>query len=213
MTQDSEVRCLDGIRRLAVAVEAMNLHPPRVYILGERESSILGHATAQALRLPAVAWQHGDEGEGAPADPGLIVAYDLSNLDGTTLASLSSHRPGQILFAHATCWTDDPPFAADLTTYLYQTNISPWGKQIRVDPKAGSVKNEKLRDAPVEELAREVVSSRLEDDALAPEDVDAVRHLARAASLLREEGPGAIQSSGPRRSQWAGSPVKSNYFY
>jgi len=211
-TQDSEDRCLEGIRRLSVALETMDLHPARVFIVAERESSILGHAMAQALKLPAVAWHHDGDGEGAPADPGLIVAYDLSNLEGPTLASLSTHRPGQILFAHATCWTDDPPFAADLTTYLHQTNVSPWGKRMRLDPETGSVKHEEPRDEPVEALARAIVSARLEDEALPPEDVDALRRLARAASLVREDGPGAARSAGPRRRQWAGSPVKSSSF-
>jgi len=211
LIQDSAALCLEGIRRLAVALEAMNVHPPRVFIVGERESSILGHATAQVFELPTVAWEHKSDGE-APADPGLIVAYDLSNLEGPTLASLSRHRPNQVLFAHASCWTDDPPFAADLTTYLYQTNVSPWSKRMRVDPETRSVKQEGPRDGSVEDLAREIVSARLEDGALPPEDVDAVRRLARAASLLREEGPGALRSGGPRSRQWAGSPVKSSHF-
>jgi len=211
-TQDSAELCLEGIRRLSVALEAMDLHPPRVFVVTERESSILGRAMAKVLKLPTAAWHHDADGNGAPEEAGLIVVYDLSTLQRPTLVSLSNHRPGQILFAHASCWTEDPPFAADLTTYLYQTNVSPWGKRMRVAAQTKSVTYDEPRNEPAEELASEIVSARLQGDALQPDDLDALRRLGHSASLLREEGPGATQAGGIRRTQWAGSPVKSSYF-
>src|SRR5215813_747268 len=210
--QDSPELCLEGIRRLSVALEAMDLHPPCVFVVAERESSILGHAVAKVLNLPTAAWHHDADGKSAPEEAGLIAVYDLSTLERPTLVSLSSHRPGQILFAHASCWTEDPPFAADLTTYLYQTNASPWGKRMRVDPQTRAVMHEEPRREPAEELASEIVSARLQSDALQPDDLDALRRLGHSASLLPEEGPGATQAGGIRRTQWAGSPVKSSYF-
>jgi hypothetical protein len=211
-TQDGAQRCHEGLRRLALALEALALRPPRVYLLADRESAVLGHAAARLLEVPAVPWTHDASGAGAPQEPGLLVVYDLAGLSRPTLASVSAHRPGQVLFAHATCWTADPPFAADLTTYLYQTNVSPWGSQLRVDPQTRAVSRTEPRAEPVEALAEEVVSARLPDEALEPADVDALRRLAVAAAQVADDGPGALRAAGPRRRQWAGSPVKSSFF-
>ena len=62
----------------------------------------------QKDRIPAEPWS-----ESRAAEPGLIVVYNLAALDGDLLKSLREHRPGQILWAHASCWTSEPPFAAD----------------------------------------------------------------------------------------------------
>src|SRR5215510_1594995 len=94
----------------------------------------------------------------------------------------------------------------------FQTNASPWGKRMRVDPQTRAVMHEEPRREPAEELASEIVSARLQSDALQPDDLVALRRLGHSASLLREEGPGATQAGGIRRTQWAGSPVKSSYF-
>jgi hypothetical protein len=122
--QDGDAVCLEGIRR-AGSDARWGVKPPRVFLLPDRDSAILGHATARVLGVPAEPWPS----EGI-ASPGLIVAYDLDDVDPELCAKVSPHAPGQVLWCHAASWTTEPPFAADLTTYLYQINTSPWGPQM-----------------------------------------------------------------------------------
>ena len=42
------------------------------------------------------------------------------------------HATPQFLWTHGSCWKTEPPFAADLTTYLDQYNESPWCERLRV---------------------------------------------------------------------------------
>src|SRR5262249_55251727 len=121
--QDSEATCLEGIRRLEAVLGALELGPPRVLVLEDRASAILGHAAAEVLRLPVASW---------PSDePGLIVAYDLASLGD--LQSLREYRPGQILWGHASCWTEVQPVAADFVTFLHQQNRPIGGPRLKVD--------------------------------------------------------------------------------
>lgn len=216
--QDSPQLARQGLRSLAAALEAMQLRPSRIYLLDDRESQILGLAAATLLELPAVPWHRDEEGQGAPEEPGLIVAYDLDSLDGATLTSLRPHRPGQILFAHASSWTEPPPFTADLTTYLYQSNVSPWGEQIFFDPASAAPRRAEPRQESAETLAAELLAAAAEDasgddDAPSPaEELEQLRTLAAAIAPMPAHGPGATQRSGPRRRQWAESPVRSNRF-
>ena len=94
--------------------------PPRVFLLPDRHSTILGLATARVLGLPTEPWP--EQGSDAP---GLIVAYDLSTLESPLLKTFWDHRPGQVLWSHATQWTEEAPFTADSTTFLYQQNTPP----------------------------------------------------------------------------------------
>src|SRR5262249_33963592 len=111
-TQDWPPRCLEGIRRLASVFEAWSVRPARVWLLPDPDSASLGLAAAEVLGLPGEPWP-----VGGTTEPGLIVAYDLSTLDGTLLVQVRQHRKGQFLWAHASCWTTAWLFAADLTTY------------------------------------------------------------------------------------------------
>jgi len=202
--QDSYGLCLLGILRVQAVLAALQLHPPHIWQLPDRNSHILAHATARILDLPLKPWPAGGSQE-----PGLIVAYDLSHLDNETLVSVRDHRPGQILWSHASCWTKAHPICADLVTFLYQLNTEPWGEQLTVDPES----HQPTRSHPDERdpslIGADIAASTPEESL--PEDEPGLLALTRAAAagnnilaLLCEEG---------RRSrQWAGSPVPSNLF-
>ncbi|HLM69265.1 MAG TPA: hypothetical protein VK358_17125 [Longimicrobium sp.] len=204
--QDSEARCLEGIRRVEAVLAQAGRKPPRVFVLPDRESAILAHATARVLSMPTEPWP--EQGSDAP---GLIVAYDLSQLDGPLLQTLTPHRPGQVLWSHATPWTEEAPFAADLTTFLYQHNTSPWGERLRVNPETQKTERTAPAEGPVETLAAAVVSARLEDGAL--EDVPTLKKLVGAmATVAGEAAGGLFLEQGRRRRNLKDSPVKSSRF-
>jgi hypothetical protein len=204
-TQDGPDRCLEGIRRLAAVLQAWDVRPPRVWRL-EGDSAALAVAAGAVLGCPVEPWPAGG------ADAGLVAAYDLATLPEEAAASLREHRPGQVLWAHASCWTEEPPFAADLTTYLYQYNVSPWGERLRVDPETRKTGKVPPSTAAPEERAAEVLAAQPEADALA--DLPRLTELARAAQRLEgEHGPGALRGEGRRRRQGTNSPVPSSRFF
>ena len=128
-----------------------------VGLLPDRGSRILGLAAARLLGLPA-----------RPFDPGrpdtLVVAYDLNDVDGDTLVPLKQRTPGQVLFEHASCWTDAPAVAADISTFLHQTVVAPGGEVMR-RTKAGDVETLPADARPAEELAGLIVEAMPEGDA------------------------------------------------
>lgn len=204
--QDSVERCHEGILRLSAVLDAWDVRPPRVFALADRESAILAHAAGRWLCIPVEPWP----AEGAER-PGLVVAYDLHELPADVVATLQAHRPGLVLWAQASCWTRDLPFAADTTTYLYQFNTSPWAPHMRVNPETNKTEETPPREGSIEDLAAEVVQSQTEPGTL--DDVPALVALARAAAGVEgEHGPGGLRSDGNRRRQWSGSPVPSNRF-
>jgi hypothetical protein len=205
-TTDGPSRCLEGIRRLASVLEAWSAWPARVWLLPNPESASLGSATAQVLGLPGERWP-----AGGTTEPGLIVAYDLSTLDETLVAQVREHRRGQFLWAHASCWTAEPPFAADLTTYLYQYNVSPWMEQGRLNPDTKQLEMRAADTRPLHDRVADIVAANLHADAL--KDVPAVVHLAQAARRVTgETGLGVFRTEGLRRQQPVGSPVPSSRF-
>jgi hypothetical protein len=176
-----------------------------VLTLDDRDSAALGTAAAKFLGLPARPFA--DDREAA----GLVVAYDLATIGGDQLADLQQHRPGQILWAHASEWTQDHPIAGDIVTYLYQMNASPWGERLGVDEASGGTRRLPPEDAPPEELARRVLATTIEKDALA--DLDALDRLARAVETSAgDHAAGVFRSYGMRRRQWSGGPVPSSRF-
>src|SRR5579883_272911 len=211
--QDSDELCLEGIRRLAVALDALGLSPPRVFALPDRESAILAEAVAHLLELPVEPWVTGRDGVGGTVAPGLVVAYDLDRLPPEVLRSLTLQRPGQVLFSHATCWLSEPMFAADLTTYLYQVSRTPWETRLAVDPETRQVKESAPREGEVAELATRLVGTTLPAEALPKVDLAALRALAaRAGTMTGDATAGALRSEGDRRRLRLGSPVPSNRF-
>ncbi|GAB4198475.1 MAG: hypothetical protein OHK0022_17880 [Roseiflexaceae bacterium] len=197
--QDNEGLCAAGVRLAEAALAALGQRPPRVFAPADRDSAILAHAAATMLSLPLAAWPP----EGS-AEPGLIVVYDLDNLDGETLATLLERRPGQVLWVHAACWTHDLPIAGDLTTFLYQYCHTPWGeRQVGFDPERDETITKAADTAPVEQIAARVVAATPDPQAMAEREA-LVALVRRVAPLLPQEGQ--------RERQWAGSPVPSALF-
>ncbi|MBU8899615.1 hypothetical protein KRR26_28795 [Corallococcus sp. M34] len=204
--QDSEQNCLEGIHRVAAVLARIERAVPCVFILPERDSAILGLATAQVLGLRAVPWP--EEGTDAP---GLVVAYDVSHLEGSLREQLHRHHPGQVLWSHACPWTESPPFAPDLVTLLYQMNVSPWAQRLVLSPDGQQPERAPAEEGSEESLAARLASRTLSDEALA--DLSVLGELASA--LAMQEGPGVaglFREHGRRRRQFTDSPVKSNRF-
>ncbi|MGE0712472.1 MAG: hypothetical protein AB7N76_01335 [Planctomycetota bacterium] len=201
--QDDVARCLEGLKKLERLLAAAGLAPERVFALPDTHGATLAEAAAQAFDLPLQAWPE----EGTEA-PGLIVAYDLSAV-GPPLRSVLEHRPGQLLFGHATCWTRDFPLAADLTTFLYQFNTSPWDPQLVVEGE--EVVSRDARKIPLEERARQVLRGEPGPEALSDlPDLLALIEVARA--LPEPHTAGLFRAGGQRARHWAGSPVPSSRF-
>jgi len=229
--QDSLELCREGIRKLSIVLDTMKLRPPRIFILDDYDSIILGHAVANILNVPIKLWRCNADGTGSPTEPGLIVVYDLFNIKAGTLLSFSEHRPEQILFSHVTRWTEDFPFSADLTTYLCQYNIPPWERYI--DPSTMNTQYESLLDDSISALANKIaLANSLENEEFLPEDLESLELLAHRTLLLNsanviqfssirnrtpflmegEDLPGILRHKGSRRKLWLDSPVKSNSF-
>ncbi|GHO97882.1 hypothetical protein KSF_079300 [Reticulibacter mediterranei] len=204
--QDTLELCLEGIERVKAVLAALEITPPRIFALPERGSSILAQATARILDCPLENWP-----DGGSEEPGLIVAYDLALLDEDLLPTLLQHHPGQILWNHASCWTEDQPISGDLTTFLYQVNYEPWGERIRVDQEQQQAITEPPDERDEAIIAAEIVSATLEPGTL--DDLPALIELARAAAATTgEAAPGLLCSGGRRKKQWSGSPVPSSRF-
>jgi hypothetical protein len=204
--QDSEELCLEGIRRVGRVLAQTGRRPPRVFVLPDRDSAILAHATARVLGLPAVPWpEQGSE------EPGLIVAYDLGTLEKPLLEGLRHHHPGQVLWSHALEWTGEPPFTADLTTFLYQMNTSPWGARLQMNSETQQPEQTAPAEGPVEVLAEGVVSASLPESAL--EDLPVLERLVSAMARVEGRAAGDLfLEQGTRRSPLMDSPVKSSHF-
>jgi hypothetical protein len=203
--QDSERGCLEAIRRVEAVLARAGRMPSRVLILPDRDSAILGHATARLLGVPAVPLP--EDGDAS----GLVVAYDLHQLEPELLARLRPHRPGQVLWSHALLWTEPSPFVPDLNTFLYQVNTPPWGQRLRVSPETGKAEQVPAEDGSVESLAERLASAKLEADAL--EDLPGLLKLVDAMASLRGSAAGGLfREEGPRRRHFTDSPVKSSRF-
>ncbi|MGM3309778.1 hypothetical protein ACSQ6I_27980 [Anabaena sp. WFMT] len=206
-TQDSENRISQAIQRLRAVIEAGKISVPCVFVLPNRESAILSHAVAKILSCPLQEWT-----PETWETPGLIVTYDLGQLDSEILEQLSQHRPGQILWIHASCWTQEQSLAADLTTYLYQYNVSPWQEKMGVDPDTKEMKQFAEVEASIEELADRIVQATPDVDEL--NDLPQLMSIVQSARLITEESakPGLFRQCGQRNLQWNISPVPSSRF-
>ncbi|CNE73366.1 Uncharacterised protein [Mycobacterium tuberculosis] len=188
--------CRRSLDRLRLVLDAAEVRPATVGLLPDRSSTILGLAAARLLGLPA--------GPFAPGRPGvLVVAYDLNE---TGAEGLRERAEGQVLFEHASCWTDPPVVSADVTGFLHQVVKPPWGEQLRLVP-GGRPETVPPDERPVEELAAEIVRAApdaVEDDG-APPDPDAV-----LAGMVR-----AVRGhwlTGPRDPVHSPGPVPSSRF-
>jgi hypothetical protein len=195
-----------GLEAALAVLEASEIAIPRILAAPDRSSQILAWAAAQRTGAPL------EQLLDAPDAPGLIVVYDLDRVgDVAPLQIMQAHRPGQVLWAHASCWTNPFPYTPDLTTFLYQTCVSPWeGGALRVDPETQKVVAAEPDDSPIERIGANI---------LAAEPVDShssrAQLLALVHALRRVEGEGMAgmrRRVGQRTRQHKGSPVPSNRF-
>ncbi len=197
--QDTLAMVKMGLQRLGTLLGAWGMRPPCVYAPPGRDHEVLGEAAARVLGLERMPWPS----VGVPA-PGLVVVYDLASIERKDLERLLERREGQVLYAHATGWTEDGAIAADVTTILHQSIVSPWESQLVIDPETGEAKTGEADARTIEELGAAVAASadmRAED--VARDDVAGLERLARVA------GP---PEPGRRERAWAGGPVSSNRF-
>jgi hypothetical protein len=195
---DSHARIATGIERLAKLAQGHTLEC--VYAPPGRSHEIIACAIATKLALPVVPWP----AVGVPA-PGLVALYDLAELAPTDISRLQQRRENQIVFAHASPWTEDSPIAPDVTTLLYQTIVAPWGETIVVDPQT----NEVQAAPPDERTPQEIADLILASPGLDAGDLEA-EQLDRFEALVARAWP---LDPGPNRSRlWAGGPVLSNRF-
>ncbi len=207
-TQDSELRCRESIERMRLTLDAMGVAVPRVFSLPDRDSTILAIATARALDVPMEEFD-----SDTTADPGLIVAYDLESAGPDLLTQLQPHRPGQVLWEHASRWVVDRPVAADLVTYLYQFNTAPWAERTVTDGATGDTVRTPADSAPPEVIGARIAALSPSPDDLSDRGV--LTAFARACAAVERNGEpmaGALRDQGLRPRQWTGGPVRSNRF-
>lgn len=160
--QDSHASCLRGLLRLRIALEAAGRKPSAVAVPEERGAQIVGAAAALALGVPAVPYEAGREDT-------VVVAYRLDDLDADTVVSLRRRAPGQVLYEHASCWTEPPPVAADVLGLLRQTGAAPWEKQLTADPAGSEPDDRPPADIAADILAADPAPDRGDDG---PADTD-----------------------------------------
>ncbi|MCP9948564.1 tetratricopeptide repeat protein [Actinomadura madurae] len=192
-TSDAFSTCRRSLDRLRLVLDAADRRPTSVGLLPDRSSRILGLAAARLLGLPAEPF--------APGRPGVLaVAYDLNETDAE---GLWERAEGQVLFEHATCWTDPPAVSADVTGLLHQVVKAPWGEQLRFSP-SGETETVPPDERPVEELAEEIVRADPHepddgaDDGAPPDPDELLAGFARAAAGRWLSGPrDTVHSPGP----------------
>ncbi|MFF2197948.1 hypothetical protein [Streptomyces sp. NPDC058157] len=195
--QDDLDSCRHGLERLRTVLAATGREPASVGLLPDRGSRALGLAAARLLGLPAHPYR--------PGTPDvLVVAYDLTACDPDTVHALTERAPGEILFEHATCWTETPGATADVCTLLVQSVTAPWEPGLRVS-EDGRPERTEPDGRSAEELAEAILAAdpaAPEGDGRTPADPDAAlaAFAARAAGLWADGPRDRIRSSGPVRS-------------
>jgi len=205
---DSPTLIQEGITRVKEVLDSSGLEIPSVLALPDRSSQILAMIASKLLNLPLKQWNDIDANT-----PGLIVAYDLDEVySESVLIEIAEHRPNQILWVHASCWTNPFPFSPDITTYLYQENVNPWsGGSLAYDTK-----KEKVTITDPDKSDNEEIATRFLEPS---KDVDYINDLEDLLSLIEplktlenEDLPGIFREKGRRIRQRQGSPVLSNRF-
>ncbi|GAA4987921.1 hypothetical protein GCM10025734_13270 [Kitasatospora paranensis] len=202
--QDDFGSCRHGLERLRTVLAATGRKPASVGLLPDRGSRALGLAAARLLGVPAAPYEQGTADEQGAADV-LVVAYDLNACDPALVAALTIRAAGDLLFEHATCWTDPPGASADVCTLLVQTVVAPWepGLQFTED---GGVEQSEPDERSAEELAEAILAADpapQESDGQTPADPDGTlaAFAARAAAGTWASSPrDRVRSSGPVRS-------------
>ena len=194
-TTDSFGQCHRALLRLRMVLEAAGRIPRTVSLLPDQGSRALGLAAARFLSLPA------EEFDPSRTDT-LVVAYDLGDASEELLSALYRRTSGQILFEHATCWTDPSGVSADISTFLHQVAIAPWDEKTLFRP-GGESETVPPDTRPPEELAADILAADpapVPGDGEAPPDPDEAltAFVARVAHLWPAQGPRrSVDSPGP----------------
>jgi len=195
----------DGILRIGKILEHSDIQVEAIITLPDRGSRALGIAASKILEIPMIAWNEFDE-----TTQGLIIVYDLHDIDDPDIISrLQNHNPNQILWCHATCWTTTFPFAADITTYLYQNKVAPWEEQLAyIEDQVQMSPADKSDES---ELADKIIEAEIDESFF--DDAEDIISLLNALKTINEpDRPGIFQSSGKRFKLREGSPVQSSRF-
>ena len=199
--QDTFDYCRYGLRRLQVILDAADHRPRTVSLLPDRSSHILGLAAAQVFDLPAEPFT-------AERTETVVVAYDLARVSDEIAAQLIERAPGQVVYEHATCWTEPPAVAADVSTLLGQIVTPPWGGQLRSTADGARLERADPDDRPAADVAADIAvapGTQDQGDDDAPPDSDET--LATFASSVRGQWLLA-----PRWRLLGAGPVRSSRF-
>ncbi|MEU4829899.1 hypothetical protein [Streptosporangium sp. NPDC023615] len=191
--------CLHGLLRLRAVLEAAGRSPRTVSLLPGRGDRALGLAASRVLGLPA-----------EPFAPGrtdtVVIAHDLRKIDdGELLVALHGRADGQILYEHATCWTEPPAVSADVNGLLCQMVVAPWEERTHFTA-GGAGRRVPADERTAEELADEILcADPVPDggDGATPPDTDEAPagFAAAVAPLWPADGPrDRVHSPGPVRS-------------
>lgn len=194
--------CRRGLDRLSLVLGAAGRRPRAVALLPDRSSRILGLAAAELLELPTVEWSP------AAADT-LVVAFALGGLEPDVISGLRT-AADQVLFEHATCWTDSPPLAADVTTVLHQVITAPWDAHRRPAPEGGGWLAEPADPRSEADIAAAVVGAPAElpdGDGQTPADHEG--GLSEFVSTVARRWA----TGTPRDRVWSPGPVPSSRFW
>ena len=204
--QDSYSLIKEGILRLRLVFDAAGIKIDRVVSAADRSSKIIAVAAASILDVPFEVWQPGDNRHG------LLVAYDLTLVDDEMWEHASTHQPGQVLWAHANCWTQPIPFTPDIMTMQHQTNINPWeGGAPAFDPDTKENSVSEADNASEQDIAQRIVEASI-SDASVSSDETLLAMLKAIKKVQGDAAAGIFKNQGRRSRQRKGSPVKSSYF-
>ncbi len=205
--QDSEELCRQGCERIIELLKFWEISPERVFYLHDRGSEILARTVAELAGIEALPWPMDGTDE-----EGLIVSYDLSYAADPELEALYNRRPRQILWSHACCWTEVPPYAADAHTFMYQHNVEPWGERLTFGEEDDQVIRGEADHSPIPDWVDKLMAVDGNEDYL--DDMDEVRALAKFSAELPDFAkPTALRPFASHRPRfWDSSPVSSNKF-
>lgn len=207
--QDSYELCREGVDKVVRLAKLWNLSG-KVWSHPDRGSEILGRALGAALGWPLAPWPPKPTEE-----PGIFVVYDMERLTQDTFEAVENRAPGQLLWSHATNWTASAPFAADLVTFLHQSNQEPWGERLVVNPETKKAELAEPSQEDDEKLSIAILAAKAEPETgdIPPDRLD-LEPLARA--ILANAGKdfaGPLAPPAPRPRFRQGSPVPSNRFF
>jgi hypothetical protein len=191
--QDRYALCHEALVLLQTALPTK---PATIWTLSDRNSRILATAAAQFLGAPLQDWR-------PDAGPGLVVVYDLDQCPAELWEHIGHRRAGQWLWVHASCWTDPPSVSPDITTFLYQANVAPWGEgRLQVSPESGRVEPQPEETSSEAELAQRILDGA--DDLESIGGAEALAKFVERFPLSSDECP--------RERQRVGSPILSARF-